>query len=204
MLDISKKEIYSIGHSDLPIENLLGLISNAKITAIADVRSSPYSRRFPWFGRHELKAALSGAGISYAFVGLELGGRPADQRLFDANGVADYSSMSKTSLFESGLERISNGMAKYRIAMLCSERDPLHCHRCLMVGRTLLQRDINTLHIHHNGHLESQLEAQGRLLMEERLDADDFLRPIEGRLNEAYDRRRKRVAFGSDISKGSI
>lgn len=195
--------IYSIGHSDLPIDRFLRLIADAGVTAIADVRTSPYSKRYPWFSRQELKGSLRDVGVSYAYLGLELGGRPADPHLLDSHGVADYDSMAKTSLYSTGIQRLYVGMQKYRIAMVCSERDPLHCHRCLMVGRTLLGVHVNAFHIHHDGRLESQSEAEQRLLVEERLDADDFLRPVEGRLGEAYDRRRKRVAYGSENSRGS-
>lgn len=195
--------IYSVGHSDLPVNRFIELIADAGVTAIADVRTSPYSKRYPWFSQRELKGSLRDVGVSYAYVGLELGGRPEDPHLFDSQGIADYESMAKSQLYKAGVQRIFVGMEKYRIAMVCSERDPLNCHRCLMVGRTLLGLGIQTSHIHHDGRIETQADAEQRLLVEERLDADDFLRPVEGRLREAYDRRRKRVAYGSESLKGS-
>src|SRR5439155_24000994 len=69
--------LFTVGHSNLEAEGLLGLLRAAGVTAVADVRSSPYSRRLPQFNRAALEASLRAAGIAYVFLGAELGGRPA-------------------------------------------------------------------------------------------------------------------------------
>ena len=111
--------------------------------AVADVRSSPYSRHSPHFSRDELRAELRSEGISYVFLGNELGGRPKDRRFY-CEGVADYEKMAQTPEFKTGLDRVIEGARKYRIALMCSEHDPLDCHRCLLVGRALAQRGRNS------------------------------------------------------------
>src|ERR1043166_5319583 len=115
-------EIFSLGHSSLTFERVLELLKDAKISAVADVRSSPYSKQSPWFSQSEFKKSLKASGIAYAFLGLELGGRPKDGSLF-SNGVADYLAMADTDSFKAGVRRLMDGKDNYRIALVCSERD---------------------------------------------------------------------------------
>lgn len=187
-------EILSLGHSSLAFPRFLGLLKSAQVTAVADVRSSPYSGRFPWFSQREMKGALKEAGVAYAFLGKELGGRPASPELYRGS-VADYDAMARTSLFHSGLERLLQGSQTHRIAMVCSERDPLHCHRCLLVGRQLAQRHVQVTHLNFEGGSETQSQVEDRLLREEKLFADDLLKSHAERLAEAYLKRSRQVAY---------
>jgi hypothetical protein len=100
------------------------------------VRSSPYSRHFPHSNIDELRVELRADRISYVFLGKQLGGRPNERRFF-CGGVADYEKMALAPEFNKGLDRVIEGAKKYRIALMCSEREPLDCHRCLLVGRAL-------------------------------------------------------------------
>jgi uncharacterized protein (DUF488 family) len=188
--------VYSLGHSSLPIDCFLSLLSDASVSAVADVRSSPFSRRSPWFSQRELKGHLKKANIAYAFLGEELGGRPSDPGMFTA-GIADYDAMSASDLFHKGIDRLIRGSEKHRIAMVCSEKDPLHCHRCLMVGRALLDHDVQTSHLLHTGQVESQAEAEVRLLKEENLYTNDWLMSDAERLTKAYRRRSQKVAYST-------
>ena len=95
MSQSSSPTVLTVGHSTHSYEHFLGLLRQARVTAVADVRSSPFSRRFPHFSRDELKASLRRDGIAYSFLGKELGGRPNESRLF-RNGVADYEAMATT------------------------------------------------------------------------------------------------------------
>lgn len=187
-------EILSLGHSSLEFPRFLELLKNAQVTAVADVRSSPYSGRFPWFSQKEMKGALKEGGLSYAFLGKELGGRPTSPELYRGR-VADYDAMARTSLFHTGLERLLNGSQTHRIAMVCSERDPLHCHRCLLVGRQLAQKHVEVTHLNFEGGRETQDQIEDRLLREERLFADDLLKSHAERLAEAYLKRSRQVAY---------
>jgi uncharacterized protein (DUF488 family) len=187
-------EVFSLGHSSLPFERFVKLLKTAGVSAVADVRSSPFSKRAPWFSQREFKAGLRDNAIAYAFLGEELGGRPKAQGLFRA-GVADYLAMAETAAFKSGLDRLLQGIEKHRIALVCSERDPLHCHRCLLVARQLAVKGVDTRHIRPDGSEETQKEAEERLLREENLAAEDFLWPKVERISEAYLRRNKQVAY---------
>src|SRR5437868_5239845 len=100
----SPLEIFSIGHSSMSYEEFVRSLRNASVTAVADVRSMPFSRRNPQFNRDTLRDELRIDGIAYVFLGEELGGRPKEREYF-CEGVADYEKMAKSSDFERGLRR---------------------------------------------------------------------------------------------------
>jgi uncharacterized protein (DUF488 family) len=187
-------EVLTIGHSAHSWEHFVGLLRSANITAVADVRSSPYSRLFHQFNRDNLRQELRLDGISYVFLGKELGGRP-NERGFYCDGVADYEKMAQGDTFKRGIDRVIDGAKKYRIALMCSERDPLDCHRCLLVGRALAQRGMRVSNILENGDVVSQDEVEDRLLELSGRNTDDFFVPRAERLAQAYRERARKVAF---------
>ncbi len=193
------KTVLTIGHSDMAYEQFLGLLRRHDVTALADVRSVPYSRRRPEYNRDTLRDELKSDGISYVFLGEELGGRPKESRYF-CDGVADYEKMATDDLFKSGVERVVMGSDRHRIALMCSERSPLDCHRCLLVARALAHQGLVTLHILHDGGVKSQSDIEGELLeMAGQIRKDLFL-SAEERLTAAYRARAMKVAFASRSS----
>jgi uncharacterized protein (DUF488 family) len=187
-------EVLTIGHSTLPYERFLALLRQASVTAVADVRTAPYSRHFPHFNRDALRDELRHDQIAYVFLGEELGGRPKDRRLF-GDGVADYEKMAQTEQFAKGLDRVVEGAKKYRLAVMCSEHDPLDCHRCLLVGRALKQRGVTVRHILGSGEIIGQEAIETRLMALSNKADDDFFEPIGKRLAIAYRDRSSKVAF---------
>lgn len=148
--------VYTVGHSNHPMETFLGLLQQHAIEVLIDTRSSPFSRYSPQFNRDSLKAAVQGAGIKYGFYGRHLGGRPEDEDLYDAQGHVLYSEVAKSFLFNDGLERLMRGIGDYRTALLCSEENPSICHRRLLVSRVLYEQGVAVYHIRGNGALESE------------------------------------------------
>lgn len=148
--------IYTVGHSNHTTEKFLDLLKTHGIEVLVEVRSHPYSRYAPHFNAREIKAALADAGIRYLFLGRELGGRPEGEEFYDADGRVDYRRVSQSPLFEEGIYRLERGLRKYRIALLCSEEDPVGCHRRLLVGRVLAGRDVEVLHIRRDGNVQAE------------------------------------------------
>jgi uncharacterized protein (DUF488 family) len=186
--------VLTIGHSDHSLERFIPLLRTAGVTAVADVRSSPYSRRQPQFNRERLAESLRDDGISYVFLGRELGGRPADPGFF-CEGVADYERMAKADEFDRGIDRVVEGARRYRIALMCAEHDPLDCHRCLLVGRALAERGVPIGHILRDGAILPNAEIEERLLRLAHRGADDLFIPRAGRLAAAYRDRALKVAY---------
>src|SRR5260221_8567835 len=187
-------EVLSVGHSTLGYDKFLLSIRRAGVTAIADVRSAPYSRYNPQFNRETLKDELRLDGIAYVFLGEQLGGRPKGETFF-CDGVADYEKMAATPTFAEGLKRLVTGAKKYRIAMMCSEHDPLDCHRCLLVGRALFEKGVSVRHILSDETIISHKDVERRLLELSGKGNDDFFETNESRLASAYRRRALSVAY---------
>lgn len=191
-----KNSVLTVGHSTLTYEHFLMHIRSAGVTAIADVRSTPFSRHLPHFNRETLREKLKGDGVAYVFLGDELGGRPKESSYF-CDGIADYEKMATASSFSLGIKRVTDGARRYRIALMCSEQNPLDCHRCLLVGRALKEHDISVEHIMSTGKLRSQAAIEDDLLAMAGKDQNqvDFFATARDRLSEAYRHRAMRVAF---------
>jgi uncharacterized protein (DUF488 family) len=192
-------EVLTIGHSNHTIERFIELLCQHRVTAVADVRSSPYSQMHAHFNREALAAALKQEGITYSFLGRELGGRPADKTCYE-NGRVQYRRVAATPIFRSGLDRILAGVQSYRIALMCAEREPLECHRTLLVTPELEKAGITVLHVHVDGRTESHSDAMGRLLDLFRLADEDLFRSRSELIEEACYRQQERVAFAEKPS----
>lgn len=155
--------LYTVGHSNLEIEDFISLLQQHQITAVADVRSSPYSRRFPQFNQTSIQKFLKAIDISYVFLGKELGARTEDSNCY-VEGKALYENIAKTELFSQGVQRIIKGLEHYKIALMCAEKDPITCHRTILVCRRLKQFDLDIYHILNDGCLESHADLEERLL----------------------------------------
>lgn len=158
--------LFSVGHSNHDLVQFLHLLQQAGITAVADVRSSPYSQRLPHFNRPELERALGLHGIAYVFLGDLLGGRPESENLYDEEGRVDYENVRATEFFQRGLDRLIQGMERHTIAMLCAEEDPLDCHRGLMITPALVERGLAPLHLRRGGSIETTAQMVERLFAE--------------------------------------
>ncbi len=186
--------IYTIGHSNHTIERFLDLLSLHQITAVADVRSSPYSRHNPQFNRETLKHSLTQHDIRYVFLGEELGARSKDRACYDRGKVV-YARLAATSLFQEGLRRLKSGLNDFRIAVMCAEKDPLDCHRTILVARQLAASGIEVVHILESGSLETHAEAIARLRRRLKIPENDMFRNDEQLSDEAYELQEQRIAY---------
>jgi uncharacterized protein (DUF488 family) len=143
--------IFSIGHSNHDIATFLELLKIHRIEVVADVRTSPFSRYSPQFNREPLTRELRVNHVGYAFLGRELGGRPEGARFYDHEGHVLYDRLADSELFEIGVARLVEGSTRHRVAMLCSEGDPLQCHRHLLIARVLASQDVAVTHIQTDG-----------------------------------------------------
>jgi len=196
--------IYTIGHSTHSLENFIKILKSRGITAIADVRSAPYSRFQPQFNREPLTKSLKDSDIEYVFVGDLIGGRSTNEDDYE-NGRVVYSRLRNSDNFENGLQRVILGSEKYQLALMCSEKEPIECHRTLLVGHTLFEREIPVTHILGDGTLETHDHAIQRLLKIFKLDEPDLFRTNEEVISEALLRQEQKVAFTlGDPVKGRL
>jgi uncharacterized protein (DUF488 family) len=201
-------DLFSIGHSNIAAERLVALLRANGINAIADVRTAPYSRFFPWFSAKTLAPLLAKENIGYLPCGTDLGGRPRDETLY-CDGIADYEAMAHAGEFQTALERLIAESAERRICMMCTEREPLDCHRCLLLARELAARGMTIGHILQDGTIESHAATEERLLTLAGEDSGLFATGnlstarLGERLAAAYRHRARAVAYRKDKSPKS-
>lgn len=157
--------VYTVGHSTYPNERFIQLLNNNEINCVIDVRSIPYSKYAGNFNKDKIQPYLKNNRILYIFMGKELGARPEDTNLYAPEGYLDFEKVSQNGLFQSGIARVLSGLQKgYRIALMCTEKDPIDCHRAILVGRELEKRDCSVLHIEEDGKFETQGQLEQRML----------------------------------------
>jgi uncharacterized protein (DUF488 family) len=186
--------VYTIGHSTHSLDAFIALLQGAGVEAIADVRSTPFSRRLPHFSQGPLRRALAGNGIAYVPLGPELGGRGSPHSVRDARGRISYRSIAGSPEFEQGLQRVESGSARLRVALLCAERDPLQCHRGILVSRVLAARGTRVVHIRADGATETHSDAELRLLRLPGARHPDLFQTEDEAIAAAYDAQEARIA----------
>jgi uncharacterized protein (DUF488 family) len=196
------QRIYTVGHSSQSIEEFIAPLQRHAVEVVADVRSRPYSARFPHFSKEPLSASLKAAGIGYVFLGRELGARRDEPQCY-VDGQASYDKIAKLPAFAAGIERLLGGAHKYRVALMCAEQDPLTCHRTILVCHELTRHGLSIGHICRAGVLEDHQRAEQRLVEEELGGADqaDMFTQTHNfpeRLEQAYARRASRIAYRRD------
>ena len=192
---MTESRVFTIGHSNHSLGEFLELLASNGVTAVADVRSAPFSRFCPQFNRDALSAALKDCGIRYTYLGRELGGRSADPACY-RDGRIQYELVARTSSFRDGLARIVDGAARHRIALMCAEKEPLDCHRTLLVAQELAALGIAVAHILADGELEPHEKTLDRLLEQFDLSpTGDLFQSREELLAHALARQARRVAF---------
>ena len=186
-------DIYTIGHSNHAPETFLALLEGHGINAVADVRTAPYSRYTPQFNKNALPPLLKKIGAVYVFMGNYLGARPDEPACY-RNGRVDFARLALTDAFQEGLERVRTGAERYKLALMCSEKDPITCHRTILVCRHLRAEDTVIRHIREDGALEAHGDAEARLLTALGMDFADLFKTPEEMLEDAYDRQGERIA----------
>jgi uncharacterized protein (DUF488 family) len=186
--------IYTIGHSTQPISSFLELLKANSVSVVADVRSSPFSRYQPQFNRDALQTELKKSGTSYVFLGLELGARSADPNCY-IDGRVQYDRLAQAPEYSDGINRLVEGAKSHSIALMCSEKDPLECHRTLLVSKSLVERGFEIEHILADGTLETHDQALTRLLRQLKLPEQDLFRDRSEILAEALKKQEFKIAY---------
>lgn len=195
--------IFTIGHSTHSQEYFISLLTKHCITALCDVRSKPYSRMNPQFNREALEQALAAHSIEYRFLGKELGARSDDHNCYEG-GKVRYTRLAETELFKRGLKRVVRGLKEgFHIAIMCAEKEPLECHRTILVARHLAALELNVDHILADGRLESHAATMSRLARMHNLPEEDMFRSREDLLAEAYSRQEERIAYDTNHTEAA-
>lgn len=187
--------VLTIGHSTHSLEAFVNLLKTHSVGAVADIRSTPYSGYSPHFNRESLRRALRLHQIRYVFLGRELGARSDDPSCFE-NGRVRYKRLARTESFRRGIERVESGSSTYRIALMCAEKDPLDCHRAILVAPALCRNGTPVQHILADGRLEDHESSITRLLDSFGFRTDNSFPQMQVDLVEqALARQERKIAF---------
>lgn len=187
------KLVFTIGYAQLNATSFVRLLDLHGVNAVCDVRSNPVSKSYPDFSQKRLKAWLKTHDIDYVPLCRELGARPLDKTVY-VDGCVSYDLLASTDYFERGLERVLAGADRFNIALMCAERDPITCHRTILIARSLAKRGIEIEHIWDDGRVERHEDAIGRLArrlgFSER--GAEYPKLVE---NAAYEAQGKKLAY---------
>ena len=193
-MNMTDNLVLTIGHSTHALDEFVALLQQHRVTAVGDVRSAPYSRFNPQFNHDVLPSSLKVFGIEYVYLGHALGGRSDDPACYEKGRIC-YDRVAKTDHFRRGLNRVVYGAGNHRIALMCAEKEPLECHRTLLVSQALDDQGVEVAHIHADGGIERHADAMDRLLDLQKLPREDLFQTRKELIVEAIARQEERVAF---------
>ena len=186
--------IFSIGHSTHPVDVFVDLLKRNNIDVVADVRSSPTSEFNPQFNRENITRALKNDGIMYGFFGKELGARVKDPSCI-IDGKVRYDRLAARDDFKRAINRLLTGAINYRIALMCSEKDPLICHRTILVSQALVEAGSDVKHILDDGSLESHESVLDRLFKKLAPTSEDMFMTDGELITETLVKQGSRIAY---------
>jgi uncharacterized protein (DUF488 family) len=190
--------VFTVGHSRQAVESFIETLHTHGVEAIVDVRSTPFSRYAPQFNQAVLRQSLGHAGIHYVPLCEELGARSKDPLCY-VDGQARYDLIAKTHLFRRGLQRVKRGAKMYKLALMCTEKDPVICHRTILVCRHL-RDEFRIEHIHGDGTRESHRDLESRLLKLHNLPEEHLFSERDELVEKAYDLQGLKIAYTARTS----
>lgn len=193
--------LFTVGHSTHPPDYFLELLKKHGITCLIDVRSVAASAYNPQFNKEPLSAFLKKHRITYLHFAKEFGARHTDPTLLDENSKVDFEKVRNSDDFKSGVTRVIQGFEKgFVIALMCSEAEPLDCHRFSMVSVALQQLGFDVRHILKDNTLLTNAQLEKALLKKfhKKLPVPTVFDPdvsIQDQITVAYRLKNQEIAF---------
>lgn len=191
--------LYTIGHSNHTIRYFIALLKRHKINIVVDVRSVPYSRYCSQFDKNVVSAALQAVNIQYMFLGRELGARPDDLACYEG-GFVDFKRIARRKEFKDGLQRLLTDIGKYYIVLMCTEKEPLECHRTILICRNLKEHKLCIKHILEDGRIEDHHDTERRLVKMLKIEPTLFEpeKTQSDLIEQAYDQQSQNISHRSE------
>ena len=188
-------KIYTIGCSNRSQDELLTALKKYSIQVVVDVRSVPYSSFTPQFNQEPLRKLLTDNKIIYISFANEFGARRIENSVY-INNTVDFNKVSQLDIFKKGVDRVLDGLKKgYVIALMCTEYNPIDCHRFSMVSRAFSKiPNISITHILNENKCISNEELEEKMLNEFKLQPELF-ETKEQLIDQAYKKLENRIAF---------
>lgn len=187
--------VYTFGHSILSLNLFFEVLSSFDIKYIYDIRSSPYSMYTPQFNAPELSKRCEKEGFNYSWLGKELGGKRTEDCVYIDNKVS-FDKVAELEIFKKGIQTIKDN-SQENIVLLCSESDPLKCHRFSLIGRQLLPQGVNLIHILGPSLTKSQKDLENEIYEKPKSKGFGFSK--DDGLSKAYNSLEKKIAYQRNI-----
>lgn len=163
--------LFTIGYSGYGIADFINALRENKIRLLVDVRSMPYSSYYRSYDKDNLEKTLRKENIDYRHFKREFGGRQTDPQYCTKEGHLDFELFAQSPVFNEGVRKIIAALdGGYRIALMCAEKDPLHCHRAILIARVFHERGVDVSHLYPGKENERHSDLEKRLLSEYKLD----------------------------------
>ena len=188
--------IYTIGYEKSKVEDLISTLTNNSIDVVVDVRSIPYSKYYPSYNKEYFGKKLHDNNIKYLFMGDKLGAKNFSLDTVEGSNKIDYSKIRMKKTFQEGINRLHNGIKKFNICLFCSEKDPIFCHRNILICKEL--KGYEVLHLYVYEETETSTDAENRLLTLHGLEQDDMFLNHNDRLEKAYELQSYKIAFEAE------
>ena len=197
-----EKTLLSIGHSQHQVDYFINLLKSHDVNYILDVRSTPYSQFAASYNRESIRPVLQSNGIEYAFMGNYFGARPTDSSLYSTKDIWIFEKVANSSRFKKGFDNVEKGVKQgFRIAFMCTEKDPIECHRAILVTNAFYKAGYSIEHIMPDNTIQTQQDINERLLdmyypnrnqlslfVSENLSAEQYLL-------EAYKKQNEKIGY---------
>lgn len=196
MIETSEHIIFTVGHSNYEAEQFIKILHSHSIKMLVDVRSAPYSKYCLQFNKDVIEQVLVNNGIKYLFLGKELGARPRDQNCY-VNGKVSFDKLQNSEPFKQGILRLLVQMKKGNIVIMCSEKEPINCHRAILISRVLIRQGVTVKHILSEAELLDHKELEEQLLKKYKIEKTLFDNESSDDLNlqEAYQEQEKVISY---------
>jgi uncharacterized protein (DUF488 family) len=162
---MTRPPIFTIGHSDRKWGEFVETLQRYEVEFVVDVRTTPYSHRYPHFNAEALAKFLPQVQLKYVKLGKELGARRTDPHLLSDVGQVWYPKVRQSPEFKTAIARIEHRASEgHRIALLCMEPGPLECHRFPMIAYQLARDGFEVQHILRDDTLKTQTDVEADML----------------------------------------
>lgn len=156
--------VFTIGYSGIKINDFITMLIRKNISLVIDVRSLPYSRYYSDYNKENLYNILKKNGIYYRNYAIEFGARQENLQYYP-RGYLDFEMFAKSDNFLTGVDKLKKSMEQdYTFVLMCSEKDPLMCHRAILVSRAFHVAGYNVQHLLYNNKIVTQIDLEERLL----------------------------------------
>ena len=198
MSETNNNILYTIGHSNHTISHFIGLLECHKINMVVDVRSAPYSRYCSQFNKNDISSSLEAVNIQYMFLGRKLGARPNVPECYEG-GCVDFKLIAERKEFKDGLGLLLTCIGKYHIALMCAEKEPLECHRTVLICRKLNENNLSIKHILEDGRIEDHHDTERRLVKMLKIELTLFEpgKMESDLIEQAYDQQSQNISHRS-------